>query len=643
MRSSKHVSINELKKQPRLGMGDFNDFAKSIGDLNKGGTVTKIAKEIDTFASSLKGAGPAIEDVSKLVSANISEFAALSAGVGRATAYFEDFAKATLQSVKNLTFLIEGQKDLQKEFKMSSAGAFDFSKRLRTINVEIGDAKLFKYAAGLGKITGGFITSNKVQKTTLSNLVKTQAFLQNNIGLSEEGAQSFELYAAGMGQSSEEALVKINEMSTALEEFTGISAVQQQSQIIQDIASMGADLQLQYGGVGNKLEVATMKARLLGTSMESLHGTGQSLLNIESSIGAEMEYQQLTGRRLLDNQGKSLTNEYRMATVTGNATKQAELMNQFIASEGDTLEHNLFARKKAAELMGTDEATLAKMIQKRKLLVDLGAEDVMNMTADKATAEIADMRAKAVAAGKKKEVKKIDDLIKESDTRTPAEQSADSLLSIKKDIARIAQKNATITTKDKDGKDIITEATGAQFLKDLNTSVKASTTFVERAAETFTEPNFIKGIGSLGIVSDRLQESLVPLKQLGEVLPGVLGDGIDKIAGTVDKLANLVKSPYAVPDITGKATGGYISGAGSGTSDSIPARLSDGEYVINASATRRNKSLLDKINSGGPVGYAAGGAVTSNARMEGLLQSILVTLRGSNVMGDTSMNGRKRI
>ena len=142
-----------------------------------------------------------------------------------------------------------------------------------------------------------------------------------------------------------------------------------------------------------------------------------------------------------------------------------------------------------------------------------------------------------------------------------------------------------------------------------------------------------------------MQESLVPLKQLGEVLPGVLGDGIDKIAGSIDLLANKVKSPYAVPGApsNGLATGGYISGAGTGTSDSIPARLSDGEYVINAAATRRNKSLLDKINSGGPVGYAAGGAVTSNARMEGLLQSILVTLRGSNVMGDTSMNGRKRI
>jgi len=640
MRSAKHVSINELKKQPRLGMSladDMKKFADGMDDLNKGGTANKIAKQIDAFAGSLKGVGATIKEVNALVSANINEFAAMSAGVGRATAYFDDYAKATLKSIKNQSFLIESQQDLQKEFKLSSAGGFDFSKKLRAINVEIGDAKLFKYAAGLGKITGGFITSNKVNKETLSNLVKTQSFLQNNIGLSEEGAQSFELYAAGMGQSSEEALVKINEMSTALEEFTGISAVQQQSQIIQDIASMGADLQLQYGGVGNKLEVATMKARLLGTSMESLHGTGQSLLNIESSIGAEMEYQQLTGRRLLDNQGKSLTNEYRMATVTGNATKQAELMNQFIASEGDTLEHNLFARKKAAELMGTDEATLAKMIQKRKLLVDLGAEDIMNMTADDAQSAI--QKLKKEAKGDAKKLKKIDDLLKASDTRTPAERSADSLDAIKKDIAFIGQGGTIADDGSRDGD---TGPMGKDFLTGLQTSISESMDFAKAASKTFTDTNFIKGIGTLGIVGDRLAESITPIKQMAETLPGILGTGLTKLTTSIDAITRKIKQPPGGEE-KALATGGYISGAGSGTSDSIPARLSDGEYVINASATRRNKSLLDKINSGGPVGYAAGGAVTSNARMEGLLQSILVTLRGSNVMGDTSMNGRKRI
>jgi hypothetical protein len=46
------------------------------------------------------------------------------------------------------------------------------------------------------------------------------------------------------------------------------------------------------------------------------------------------------------------------------------------------------------------------------------------------------------------------------------------------------------------------------------------------------------------------------------------------------------------------ASGGYISGAGSGTSDSIPALLSNGEYVINAYKTSIFKPLLDMINYG---------------------------------------------
>jgi hypothetical protein len=48
-----------------------------------------------------------------------------------------------------------------------------------------------------------------------------------------------------------------------------------------------------------------------------------------------------------------------------------------------------------------------------------------------------------------------------------------------------------------------------------------------------------------------------------------------------------------------KANGGYISGAGGPMSDSIPAMLSNGEYVINADSVRKyGKIFLDKINSG---------------------------------------------
>ncbi|MFJ2446825.1 phage tail length tape measure family protein [Pseudomonas sp. NPDC087626] len=64
--------------------------------------------------------------------------------------------------------------------------------------------------------------------------------------------------------------------------------------------------------------------------------------------------------------------------------------------------------------------------------------------------------------------------------------------------------------------------------------------------------------------------------------------------------------------VPGFATGGYVSGAGTGTSDSITARLSDGEFVVNAQATKRNRSLLEAINSNERVSVAGGaGAVVS--------------------------------
>ena len=71
----------------------------------------------------------------------------------------------------------------------------------------------------------------------------------------------------------------------------------------------------------------------------------------------------------------------------------------------------------------------------------------------------------------------------------------------------------------------------------------------------------------------------------------------------------------------GFATGGYVSGPGTSTSDSIPAMLSNSEYVINAKAVRKyGTNFLDAVNNGTFVTikprhqYASGGLVTETAR-----------------------------
>jgi TP901 family phage tail tape measure protein len=63
------------------------------------------------------------------------------------------------------------------------------------------------------------------------------------------------------------------------------------------------------------------------------------------------------------------------------------------------------------------------------------------------------------------------------------------------------------------------------------------------------------------------------------------------------------------------ATGGPVRGPGSATSDSIPAYLSNGEYVIKAAAVARyGTAMFDRLNSmhfaqGGQVGSGSGGGV----------------------------------
>ena len=68
-----------------------------------------------------------------------------------------------------------------------------------------------------------------------------------------------------------------------------------------------------------------------------------------------------------------------------------------------------------------------------------------------------------------------------------------------------------------------------------------------------------------------------------------------------------------------EATGGYISGPGTSTSDSIPAMLSNGEYVLNASSVEAiGVDNLNRINAAGRNadafvgGSTIGGSVTFN-------------------------------
>jgi hypothetical protein len=121
--------------------------------------------------------------------------------------------------------------------------------------------------------------------------------------------------------------------------------------------------------------------------------------------------------------------------------------------------------------------------------------------------------------------------------------------------------------------------------------------------------------------------------------------GVGGIFGAIGKLFTGSSSALPLPgagDFIGpvlKADGGFISGPGSSRSDSIPARLSNGEFVVNAHSTSQNRALLEAINGGHLRGFADGGLASNVPSLPSTTQiggttnhfspSIAVTVQGS--------------
>ena len=114
--------------------------------------------------------------------------------------------------------------------------------------------------------------------------------------------------------------------------------------------------------------------------------------------------------------------------------------------------------------------------------------------------------------------------------------------------------------------------------------------------------------------------------------------------------AALVAFSKQMAERKGFATGGFVSGGGTSTSDSIPARLSNGEYVINArSVSKYGRGFFDRLNNG--VGdrfgkfnhrYAMGGLVSNSKALvnKGGIVSVPALENSGGYVAETVIRGQ---
>lgn len=427
--------INRLRKHPSVGMSFLDDAA---------GYVDSFASKIGKYVPDVRAYLAAISDLT-------STSNTLQVGLQNLSILQEKQNANYLEGIKGATFLLEREKQLAKAFGMTAKASALLSREYSTMSSELGisDELMTKYRLSVNKILPGMSSNLKKTGEYGKSLFRTNDLLQQHIGLTDDQTNSLTLAAAATGTDLETSVNRTAELAEQMKKITGETDTFQT--MIEGVANTSLTLRMEYSKFPGSLEVATLKARRLGMSMADIDASATSLLDIETSVGKELEYQLISGKRLVDNQGKSLTNKLREAKFSGNPLKQAEAMAEILESQQETLEGNNFLAKKAlADALGLTTEQLAGAQAQKKLqeqiyqkMKDANDFKTADGTVIKSSLELT---TDDLAAGLEKFGKSMSDIEKANATTelkttqsliTPAEKTADYLKKIVDDGIRL--------------------------------------------------------------------------------------------------------------------------------------------------------------------------------------------------------------
>lgn len=516
--------LSYLRSKPRHGQ-------QNTGNSQQGNDeITTLARQVRDLLNSIKESTP---DVDVFIGQINKVYEALNEGSGKANlslgigvGIYEKYRDVITQNIQKLTWLEERNKNINKTFKLNSAAAADFANKLRNLNLQFGDAKLFKFAANINKLTDGFATA--ITPDILSKQAKFQSYITENLQLSEEAANSYALYAAGVGKSADEAIVQQNELAKLLTAGTGLDPLTAQAMITEEIANTTSDIRAQFSGLPGQLETAALKSRLLGVSLQKLYDIGKNTLDIESAVGNEIELQLLSGRKLLavnkEGQQVNFMAAYRQAMLTSDVDEQQRLMQSMLEKEGDTLKKNFMYREKMAQSLGMSSDELLKAVEKAKVIEQFGLQDLAKLSFDDLKSQMAALEQQ----GYSKEG--LDKLLKESDTKTKSERHLESI------DAKISGKIA-----------------GAGI--SIEDSRKTADKFSEETlkfAEQFTSKTFTDVAANIEAFGIATAGAITPLKQISEKIPliGTIISAIDNAAQQIQTGLPMGENPVGPYNVT---------------------------------------------------------------------------------------------
>jgi hypothetical protein len=208
----------------------------------------------------------------------------------------------------------------------------------------------------LKAITGYNVGEMAKHNDHAKQILETTTLLVEKQGLSAEEAWSLNMAATATGTPMQNMALMATSMGDEL-----VSG----KEIMQELGKVSKSVLINFSKNPAALVKAVKQAKMLGTSLDAMKAAGDALLDVESSLEAEMKANVLTGKNMN-------LNAAREAALKGDT---AALMAEISTQAGSAAEYEAmmpYQRKAMAEALGMNVDQLDTMMLKQKELESLG-------------------------------------------------------------------------------------------------------------------------------------------------------------------------------------------------------------------------------------------------------------------------------
>jgi hypothetical protein len=281
------------------------------------------------------------------------------------------FKKALTDPLTIASYLIDnllkgstGIAAFEKSLGVSYEQAYKLNTQLNFVGNNVFDAyingeKLKKSFIDLSESMGFVADYGNEALVSMTNLT-------GKLGLSNQEAAQLTTLSRMQSTNTEAVLDNVGRSVTAMNKQGKTTILLKD--VMKEVANVSKATAVSLGSNPVKIAEAVVAAKQLGTTLQQMESTADSLLNFESSIENELKAELLTGKQMNLERARAAALANDMKGLSEEIGKNEEIIGAFASN-------NRLAQQATAEALGMSREELANMVYKQEAIT-IGAEGV---------------------------------------------------------------------------------------------------------------------------------------------------------------------------------------------------------------------------------------------------------------------------